>query len=345
MTHGLRKVSSLAFVSAALAGCATHPIPDNYPLNFARTSTFDIVRTVRCEVKAGIERAKGKSNNKAHTGQIVEATSVGYHFTLIMNETNNLSDGLVKMVGSAKKGARKLNHALEVKGDALRSRDNERRFHIVEDLRDVEKADCPQNWQFENLSYPISGSLRVDDLAFTYIRLEQLTNFGNTEFPNPVTGEVELKDAKRTGLLSEHIAFHTSVSLGAVPKISLSVAAGSFGVQTGSITGRAVRRDSNDLIIAFGQDPNFHNREIREAIEEREALLAQQSWTGKKPIRAPRLVTAIAQANANSRNRVLFELARIRNLLDDREERSRFLGDRLLTFLRPPGETGPEDGQ
>jgi hypothetical protein len=53
------------------------------------------------------------------------------------------------------------------------------------------------------------------------------------------------------------------------------------------------------------------------------------------------LQTAVVQANATARNKVLFELARLRNLDDDEQENPKFLGQKLLTFLRPPDEIGP----
>jgi hypothetical protein len=63
----------------------------------------------------------------------------------------------------------------------------------------------------------------------------------------------------------------------------------------------------------------------------------------KKIIRGPRLETGLAQANAAARNKVLLELARLRHLEDDEQEGAKFLGQRLLTFLRPPDETGTGD--
>ncbi len=57
-------------------------------------------------------------------------------------------------------------------------------------------------------------------------------------------------------------------------------------------------------------------------------------------VRDPRTETALAQKNAERRTRVLLEMKRIRNLKDDEKEAPRYLGEKLLEFLKPPAGGG-----
>jgi hypothetical protein len=319
-----------------------HPLPDNFPLNFTRASTFDIVQEVRCEVKAGLDRFKNSRYQK-HIKQIILATSIGYDFRFDMTEKNDATGGKVQLLGISASGA--TPREVDLTGSVERSRENIRTFRFVEDLADVERADCSVEALRANLAYPIAGRLHVDDIAYTYVRLETITNFGVSGFG--VEGDASTAQGlpKRNGVFSEHLEFNTKLTGGATPTLTLSVAAGSFGLKSATVAGDVTRNDQHSLIIAFAQDPNFHNVEVKRALDERTAVLSPYVIDGvqKKIVRSPRLETALAQANAVSRNRVLLELARLRFLKDDEHEAPKFLGERLLTFLRPPDETGPGD--
>jgi hypothetical protein len=318
-----------------------HPLPDNFPLNFPRASTFDIVQKVRCEAKAGLDRFKN-SRDQQHIKQIIRATSIGYDFKFKMIEKNDATGGEIQLYGTSATGA--VTRQVDLTGSAQRERDNTRTFRFVEDLADVERADCSVEGLRANLAYPIAGRLRVDDIAYTYVRLETITNFGSDD-----EGDEGLFSAaaarKRNGVFSEHLEFNTQLTGGATPSLMLTVNAGSFGLKTATLTGGVTRTDEHSLIIAFAQDPNFHDVEVKHAVGERASHLRPYVIGGvqKKVVRGPRLETALAQANALSRNRVLLELARLRHLKDDEQEAPKFLGERLLTFLRPPDETGPGD--
>jgi hypothetical protein len=138
------------------------------------------------------------------------------------------------------------------------------------------------------------------------------------------------------------------LSLQATPTLTVSAVAGSFRLTNATLQGSATRSDLHSLIIAFAQDPDFHTTELNRAARNRAVLVAERrpprafaASVPKSAISGPRMQTALVAANADARNRVLLELARLRNLADDEQESSKFLGQRLLTFLRPPGETGP----
>jgi hypothetical protein len=366
MIHALRSCCGLVALALPLAGCSMHPLPENFPLNFSRASTFDIVQKVRCEAKAGLDRFKN-SRHQEHIKQIIEATSIGYDFKFVMNENNDATDGQLSFIGKPAKKASHRQLDVDLTGNATKERDNTRTLRIVEDLADVTNADCSVEALRANLAYPIAGSLHVDDVAYTYVRLELMSNLGD---PEDSDAAIAVEDPrKRSGVFSEHLTFTTTLKLGAKPNLTLSAVARSFRLTNATINGQVKRNDTHDVIIAFAQDPNLHDREVRRAVGQRNAYLRRTVAGGgerrvvegaerrvfetvegrvlgavdKKVIRGPRLETGLAQANAAARNKVVLELARLRHLADDEQEGAKFLGERLLTFLRPPDETGPGD--
>jgi hypothetical protein len=371
MIHSWRRyLMALAF---PLVGCSMHPLPENFPLNFPRASTFDIVQKVRCEAKAGLDRFKN-SRHQDHIRQIVAATSIGYDFEFVMTENNNATDGNLHFAGRPKNKASDRKLDIDLTGTATKERANRRTFRIVEDLGDVANADCSAEALRANLAYPISGSLRVDDLVYTYVTLERISNLDPDDDDDSIAIPSD-DPRKRAGVFSEHLEFTTTLKLGANPILTMSAVAGSFRLTNARINGQVKRNDVHDVIIAFAQDPDFHTREVRRAVQQRNVGLGRTAAGGvekrvllgrdlegterrivataqgrvvggaleKKIIRGPRLETGLAQANAAARNKVLLELARLRNLKDNEQEGPKFLGQRLLTFLRPPDETGTGD--
>jgi hypothetical protein len=250
---------------------------------------------------------------------------------------------------------------VDLSGKAAKTRSNTRTFRIVEDLAAVASADCSDEALRANLAYPISGRLRADDIVSAYIRLEMISNLdehGQDVAEIPVTDDPR----DRTKVFSDFLMFNTRLSLGATPTLKVSAVAGSFRLTNATINGLVIRNDQHTLIIAFAQDPDFHKTELERARQQRRSLVlkreperkvGQRSFLARgrqvsppdsvplSVISEPRTQTRLVAANAVARNKVLLELARVRNLVDDEEETPRFLGERLLTFLRPPEETGP----
>ncbi|MDX2204033.1 MAG: hypothetical protein NW223_14880 [Hyphomicrobiaceae bacterium] len=324
-----------------LAACSIRPLPETSPLNFPRASTYDIVQKVRCEAKAGLDRFKD-TELAEKAGRTIRATSIGYDFQFTMQENNDLG-GNLGLAGAAKGGGAPSGN-VDVSGGITKDRKNVRTFRFIEDLSDVAKADCSGSSTAQNLAFPISGALHIDELAYTYVRLETLSNLRRLEAgDHGDVAEAEDDPRRRVGVFSEYLRFSTRVEAGAKPSVSLALTTGSVGVRAAGLNASAWRTDAHDVIIAFAQDPAFHTVEMQRARQERAVLTTQISVVGetKRAVRAPRFVTALAQANAQSRNQVLLEIARVRNLKDNVREEPKFLGQRLLTFLRPPDESQP----
>lgn len=339
MTSTLRTIILLVSIAPAFSACSVRPTIETAPLNFPRASTYDIVQKVRCEAKAGLDRFKN-TDLEVHANQIIKATSIGYDFRFVMQEDNGLN-GSVGFAGESATASKKPNGTLKLTGSAARTRKDIRSFRFVEDLADVAKADCSPQALATNLAYPISGALRVDDLAFSYVRLETLSDL--RELRGADHGDVAIIDGDprhRIGVFSEYLKFDTKVSLGATPSVALSASIGGFDVNSASLGASASRSDQHDVIIAFAQDPAFHSSERARAQRRKfTALYLNPIASQRREVRTPKLLTSLAQANAESRNGVILELARVRGLKDDEREEPKFMGQRLLTFLRPPDET------
>ena len=342
MLYPLRFRCWIAFALAVpLAGCSIRPLPDNHPLNFPRASTFDIVHRARCEAKAGLDRFRN-SRSKEQVAKIIAATSIGFDFKFIMTENSNLTDGELTFFRKSTSPAPKGGLEVNLTGSATRERKNIRAFRIIEDLADVARADCSPG-PGSNLAYPISGSLRVDEVVRTYIRLERMTDLDEEpEADLEVEKGIGSAEKKRTGVFSESLQFKTALTAGAIPTLTLSAVVGNFRLTNATVNGQATRNDDHTLIIAFAQAPDFkdENEKVRKARAARRDLIGKD----QKVVRGARAEAALAQASSeHARNRVALELARLRNLMDDEQEGARFLGKQLLRFLRPPDETGPGD--
>jgi hypothetical protein len=362
MSRALR-YCCLVTLAFPLAGCSVHPLPENFPLNFPRASTFDIVQKVRCEAKAGLERFKN-SRRPEHIKLIIDSTSIGYDFKLVMTENNDATGGQLSFARLPSNPASDGSLNIDLTGQARKQRMNTRTFRLVEDLADVAKADCSAEALRANLVYPIAGRLHVDDVVYTYVRLERMTDFDDDSVEQGDIAEPTPDPANprnRSGVFSEQLAFRTSLKLGATPTLTVSAVAGSFRLTKASVNAQIKRVDAHDVIIALAQDPELHKKEA--AVQQRNAYLGRSASGASarrivargaagaveervvvnKVIRAAKLETRLAQANAAARNNVYLELARLRNLSDDEQERPKFLGKQLLKFLRPPDETGPGD--
>ena len=216
-----------------------HPLPENFPLNFSRASTFDIVQKVRCEAKAGLDRFRN-SRNQEHIKQIIAATSIGYDFKFVMIENNDADEGKLHFTGKAANKASKRQLDVDMTGGVTKARNNTRTFRIVEDLADVANADCSVEAMRANLAYPIAGSLHVDDVTYTYVRLELMSNLRAPD-GDPDDDEIAVitdVPKKRTGVFSEHLKFITTLKLGATPILTLSAVAGSFRLTSAKIDGQ-----------------------------------------------------------------------------------------------------------
>jgi hypothetical protein len=128
----LRRGLMPAAVACGLAACSTHPLPED----FSRASTVDIVKSIRCEARAGLLNLTAEEWRKAQP--IIAATMIGYDFVFHITETNNVGGGKADkqtgLEGSFLTLQRGGAFSLELTGSAGVERANERRFKIIEPL-------------------------------------------------------------------------------------------------------------------------------------------------------------------------------------------------------------------
>ncbi len=266
-----------------------HPLPENFPLNFPRASTFDIVQKVRCEAKAGLERFKN-SRHPEHINLIIDSTSIGYDFKFVMTETNDATGGNLHFTRKPANPASERSLDIDLTGEATKKRMNTRTFRLVEDLADVAKADCSAEALRANLAYPIAGRLHVDDVVYTYVRLERMGDLDDPVEQGDIAIPTDdpLNPRKRSGVFSEQLLFRTSLKLGATPTLTVSAVAGSFRLTSASVNGQIKRVDAHDVIIAFAQDPDLHKKEADKDKELVKAAQQRNHYLGKEPFGSSR---------------------------------------------------------
>ena len=121
----------VATLACALTGCSIHPLPDDV----SRSSTFDIVERIRCEVHEGLQSLPLRD---PHVRRIIANTTIGYDFSFAITENNDLTEGGLTFKRPTPSGF----FHLDATASATRQRANTRRFRILEDLKELEKIDC-----------------------------------------------------------------------------------------------------------------------------------------------------------------------------------------------------------
>ena len=338
MVHSRFRYGVAPALALSLAGCSTHPLPETFPEPPTGVD-IHIVQRARCEAKAGLEPFR-RGSRKAHVDKIVANTSIGYYFKFEIGETNDATGG---SLGFTRPWPDK-TFTLNLSGNASRSRTNNREFTIIEDLADVaniKAADCPEGVG-ANVAYPISGSLGIDEVCRAYIGVERIS-----DLDKGAVGTAAV-DQTRAGVFSEVLNFHTRLNASATPTLTLTAVPGRFRLTSATALGVAERTDDHTLIIAFAQDRDFKDDEFNSrgrALRQRGSFVQTGARGGSKggggSGRGAHTEAAIAQASTKyAHNQVALELSRQRNLLEDREDGARFLGELVLKGLRPP-DGGP----
>ena len=310
--------------TAALAiatGCSVHPIPDDV----TRISTADVVKSIRCEVLAGLESFS--PNQMATAAPIVRATTIGYEFTFDITEGNGAKgadDGPFLQFANGGKVK------LDLTGHATLHRHNFRKFTIIEPLLDLAKDDnrarCSDRTTRANWTYPISGKIGMDELVRTYLKLEMLSELDETKKAGgPFTNVV----------FADELQFTTNLGVGSTTTLVLDAVVGSLKVTNASINVGASRDDIHKVIVALTRKtiPVDERRRSRDRIDpkqDRRALLQSDN------IRDPRAQARLIEIDEEARTRVAMELYRRRSLNDVDNEPARLVGQRLLDVLKLP---------
>ena len=329
-----------AVLAGGLAACSTHPLPEDV----SRSSTVDIVKSIRCEARAGLDSvvAALRPDERPKALPIIQATMIGYYFDFDIDETNGAggaspADPLVQLTRPDKF----TNLSLTASANAARS--NKRTFTIIEPLTDLAKDAnreiCQDRVKGANWTYPVAGKIGLDEVVRTYLKLELLTelqvsNKAPGGFPTHV-------------VFSDELVFLTKFDAGASAEIVLDAVVGRLRVTNASVGVGASREDRHSVTVALTRStvdvdedlpvrtaaPKARSRSAaltEGAREERDRLIQDGS------VRDPRSQSRLIQMNAKARDSIAIELHRRRAPKDEHSEAARALGQRFLDILKVP---------
>lgn len=277
-------------VLSALSGCSAHPLVED----FSRKTTYQITQKIRCEAAFGLQKYKAASRGE------VPPSAVGFDFTFDTTEQNRASSGKLDFVNSFAAG----KFSLTLKGSADKKRQSERSFRLLltfEELeQDLEQGNCAPQVEEENLLYPITGSIGMDEVIETYLLLNSNLD---------ASGDIK----KPVKVFSDTLTFSTTLNAGISPRIEIGAGGGNFKLRDASIDGSAERIDKHKVVIAIStcRSPDC---KISPAVK---AARSVGNGFAPPPIQGEDVGT----------NNVIDELDRLRN----RDDGRRVLEDFILT--------------
>jgi hypothetical protein len=299
---------AIVALACGLWGCSVHPLPDDV----AKASTVDIVERIRCEVQEGLLRF---ASTDAHARKIIEGTTIGLEFDFVMHEVNSTTAGSMEFERPAGGGGGGTKFELEVNAAASSKRENKRVFRTLEDLKQIEAAECAGDPVRSNRRHPITGATGMAEIVRTYIRLEKLT---------------DLARGGDDAVFSDDIDFTTEYDVGVLPNLTVDTVAGSFRLKRASVLGSIGRKDVHSVTVALARDAKHEDvdpkRMPKLALRRTSAREARRELIEADVAQSTRSLRALGRTNADARNRVLLELQRRRNVREDAKVVARVLG-------------------
>lgn len=255
-----------------IAGCATHPLPENV----TAFDTKEIVFQIRCEARAALKDATiafltnskleipqntraaaadlaagttrfadfdPKALDPATSGylQKYESAAIAYDFTFNIVEDNSAGVDL-DFLSKWTKGTVGLN--FKVNND--RQRQTIRNFRIVDNFGSLRKyRRCPKiTEKTPNLVYPVTGTIGLDELVKTFVDLNEFQNLAGKDEKNTVP------------VLADTFHFVTTMGASVAPSIGYTPVTTKFHLSraSGGPVG-ATRTDTHQVIVAVSLDP------------------------------------------------------------------------------------------
>jgi hypothetical protein len=304
-------------IGVLLAACSTHPLVDDV----TRQTTFQIVDSIRCEATLAIAKLRDKDNGIKP--EQLPATYIGYEFQFQITENNNASiSSLFKY--PFKDGTLSVG----LNAGAERARTSDRNFRILESFKtlvaDEQIKRCERLARPDpSRSYPISGSIGLDEVITTYVNIDRLTNLlpveegrgrqgageGQTEDQGNRRGRskyanttiVDPPDEKETvQTFSDKLIFTTKLLGGLKPSVALSPVKGSFRLVDALADLTADRTDIHKVTVAIAVDrpEECKDLEIREDCEANERC----RWITQRSGREARCANRPRSRNYSLRN-------------------------------------------
>jgi hypothetical protein len=290
----LRVTIAAILALAALAGCSTHPIPDDV----TRVSTYGIVQQIRCEAGRAIRELAPSYTTAA----------IAYEFNFDITETDTVTDAqaIFTKLFSTSFFTLTLSSPLDQK-----SRQGVRNFRIVDAFSDAQKTDCPNDPLRKNLLYPISGDIGAYEVLATFIKLQRAHPLGDIGVPSPPEpGGVIGQQKPPTGdvfVFADRLTFTTTLTAGAKPRLMLNPVRGELRATNAKADLAVSRMDIHQVTIAVASGP--------QPIPKASARALLRSAPGYGPATTSSVLsTTIIQAQASAEQKALFELDRQRIL-------------------------------
>lgn len=204
---------------------------------------------------------------------------IGFDFSFDMTESNKATGGILEFFHPYGGGA---GFSLNLKGGADKSRRNQRFVRVIDSFQTLKDYKfCTEAEEGANLIYPISGSVGVDEIIHTFIKVERLS-------------ELASKDGK---IFSDTLTFTTNLTAGITPTLNLNTPAGSLNLKRASIDASVERKDIHQVAIAIS--PKAGATDVSDLIGER------------------RFARGAAVSVQNPASSVILELERLRNRDED----------------------------
>jgi len=243
-------------------GCALHPLPKDY----ARVPTVKITKHIRCEtqralhsilvdyliefddvrtsqlgraLKSGSEQLSAGLKGRIHPLakkriERFQESVIGYAFRFKITEDNDNSGGMTLSMPFTNGSV-----AVALAGGKKKTRDNTRKFKIVETLEatalDLDCSSTPS--QRQNLIYPIAGNIGMEEVLLTFINL----SLDGTLKP-------EKKDVSE---FSEQLTFTTKLSGSIKPTLKLDPVSDRWRVTEATGTFASARTDLHEVTVAL----------------------------------------------------------------------------------------------
>lgn len=257
-SHGhLSRCAVLAF-SFSLAACSIHPIPDDV----SRYDTAEIVRNVRCEVKAAVRAKIIEGLHKEHIFDVANpdhvladpavfakvrrqsprlaakfkaygVSTISYAFEFDITENNKNSGDLLFKLPFTSGG----DFSLSLEGQLDKTRKAVRKFRTVEQFQDLAKLRC-EDWEqpAPNALYPLTGSIGIGTVVKTFINLSEMGSLDPARF----TTEEEK-------YFTDVIKFTTELDGSLKPKLVLKEVADRFRLTTANLNRSSGRTDKHEV--------------------------------------------------------------------------------------------------
>jgi hypothetical protein len=279
-----------ALVQAGLAGCSTHPIPDDV----TRVSTYVIVQQIRCEAGRAIRELAPNYTTAA----------IAYEFNFDITETSSVAGG--ESIFTLPFSASVFSLTLTTPSD-LKSRQGVRNFRIVDSFTDAKGTDCPNDPLRKKLVYPIAGDIGAYEVLATFVKLQRSHGLDQIKPPAPAQGDPFKPPTGEVFVFADRLTFTTTLTGGAKPRLVLNSRRGDLRPTSAKADLVATRVDIHQVTIAVAAGPQpIQARGARALLRSTPAFIP--------PTTSSVLSTTIIQAQASAEQKALFELDRQRIL-------------------------------